>query len=283
MRIAILITSYNRKDKTSACLKSIYEQLLPLGVELHIFLTDDNSEDGTSNHIKSNFPKVHLFKGTGELFWAGGMRYTWNKAKVSKPTFYFLLNDDTILKKDAVRTLIDTHKDWLNRREKQAIIIGSTIDDKGKISYGGWKLKNKFGPKSKAVYNEISPMPCDLGNANIMLVPKEIEEKIGILSESYTHGIADYDYTLNAKRNGFAVVVAPGVLGSCVDDHGKNWKPSSSKLSERIQYLYSPKGLAYNEYLTFIKRHFPLHLPSAMLKLWLKTLFPFIYENFKTN
>ncbi len=114
-----------------------------------------------------------------------------------------------------------------------------------------------------------------------MMVPREVVKKIGILSADYTHSIADFDYTLRAKKAGFNVVVAPGILGHCTDDHGNNWKSSGVSLKDRIRYLKSPKGLAYKEYLHFIKLHFPSHLPVAFFKLWLKTLFPVVWDKFK--
>jgi GT2 family glycosyltransferase len=116
-----------------------------------------------------------------------------------------------------------------------------------------------------------------------MLVPREIVRKIGILSEDYTHSIADFDYTLKAKKAGFKAVVVPGILGYCTDDHGNNWKSANVSLRDRIKYLKSPKGLAYEEYLHFIKKHFPSHLPEAFIKLWLKTLFPALWDKFKRS
>jgi len=45
--------------------------------------------------------------------------------------------------------------------------------------------------------------------------------------------------------------------------------------------LYSVKGLAYKQYLHFIRKHFPLYLPQAWLSLWLKTIFPFLLKKDK--
>ena len=52
-----------------------------------------------------------------------------------------------------------------------------------------------------------------------MWVPKEVVNKIGPLAEGYVHGVADYDYTLRARKAGLPVLIAPGYLGSCTDDH----------------------------------------------------------------
>ena len=281
MKIAVLLTTFNRREKTVACLQSLRAQSLPPGVQLEVFLTDDASADGTVAAVKSTYPEANVFQGTGFLYWAGGMRHTWTQALEHKPDFYLLLNDDTVLNETAIEVLLNQ---YLNQKKTiaDAICIGSTCDNQsGEISYGGWKLSTKGRWKSNRIHSPTNFMECDFGNANIMLVPQAVVEKIGILADHFTHSLADYDYTLKAKKAGFRVLVAPGFLGSCVDDHGRNWKSANTTLKERIQYLKSPKGLAYKEYLRFIRDHFPLSYPSAFVKLWMKTFFPFIWDTLK--
>ena len=280
MKIAVLLTTFNRRQKTLACLDSLRAQILPAGSKLEIFLTDDASADGTSAAVKEHFPEVHVFNGTGHLYWAGGMRYTWRNAIQHNPDYYLLLNDDTMLKKDAIAALLEASQS--QEGPVSAISIGSTCDDRsGNISYGGWRLSSKKYWKSQRIHSQTSVMDCDFGNANIMLVPAEVVKKIGILADHFTHSLADYDYSLKAKKAGFGIKVAPGFLGSCTDDHGNNWKSQNTKLKERIAYLKSPKGLAYKEYLRFIRDHFPLSYPSAFCLLWMKTFFPFMWDVFK--
>lgn len=282
MTIAALLATYNRKDKTITCLESLKKQELPQNTGVQVFLTDDASSDGTSETVKACFPEVKIYKGTGLLFWAGGMRNSWGEALASKPDYYLLLNDDTVLTDNAVSELIKYCTSQTRGDMSPPICIGSTMDTQtGEISYGGKKLRSKSRIANDKVFSKTDLMECDLGNANIMLVPRQVVEKIGILSKAFTHSLADYDYTLRAKKAGFKVMVVPGVLGYCTDDHGRNWKSNDVTLKERIRYLKSPKGLAYNEYLNFIKEHFPLHLPSAFLKLWMKTLFPFVWDHLK--
>ena len=50
MRICILMTCFNRKQKTLNCLKSLYNslRLSSTAHQCDIYLTDDNSVDGTS-------------------------------------------------------------------------------------------------------------------------------------------------------------------------------------------------------------------------------------------
>ena len=282
MNIAILITTFNRKEKTVSCLAQLQQQQLPPQTHLSVYLTDDASKDGTAEAAQTAFPGIHIFKGNGSLYWAGGMRKSWQEAVKDNPDFYLLINDDTTLYNHAISSVLQTYQDAWHQFKKPAICVGSTLDSaSGKRSYGGRKLSSPKKIINYMVENNESLAECDLGNANIMLVPREIVEQTGILSEAYTHGIADYDYTLSAKKKGFPIVVAPGILGLCDDDHGNSWKPQNTKLAERIRYSFSPKGLAYNEYLYFIKKHFPLHYPVAFGKLWLKTLFPVLWDTIK--
>lgn len=280
MRIAVLLATFNRKEKTLSCLESLYGQLIPENTEFGVFLTDDNSSDGTRSAVAKAYPSVNIFKGSGNLFWAGGMRNSWREALKTGPDYFLLLNDDTRLQKYAVRELLKYYE--LHGTSPHAIAIGSTLDAaNNEISYGGRKLYQQHKVQSYSAFSETEYIECDLANANIMLVPREIVERIGILSERYTHSIADFDYTLRAKKAGFKAVLIPGVLGNCVDDHGNNWKSAAVSLKDRIRYLKSPKGLAYKEYMEFIKIHFPSHVPEAFVKLWLKTLFPVLWDKFK--
>ncbi|WP_421799213.1 glycosyltransferase family 2 protein [Haliscomenobacter sp.] len=282
MKIAVLLATYNRKDKTLTCLSNLKDQEIPNDLDLEVFLTDDASSDGTTQAILEQYPDTHVYHGNGRLFWAGGMIHSWTNALSSNADYYLLLNDDTFLQRDTVRIMLQSCIDHYAKHGQQAITVGTTKDPNSEeITYGGRKLYSKYQPKSYRVQPQAHSIECDMANSNIMLVPAEIVAKIGILSKEFTHAIADFDYTLRAKKAGFSVIVAPGILGFCANDHEKNWKSGQVKLSERVKYLYSVKGLAYKEYLLFIKKHFPLNLPASFLKLWVKTLFPIVYDLFK--
>jgi GT2 family glycosyltransferase len=283
MKIAVLLATYNRLNKTIACLESLEAQVLPEGVQVDVHLTDDASPDGTATAVNDRFPGVQVYHGNGSLFWAGGMRNSWRRALEQPADYYLLLNDDTVLNENALAVLLNSSTADGIPASTPAICVGSTVDSRtGKISYGGRILTSKRKWNSgRLIYSETAYIKCDVANANIMLVPHGIVNKIGILSDVYTHGLADYDYSLQAAKAGFDVLVAPGFLGTCTDDHGNNWKSQKTGLKERIKYLKSPKGLAYSEYLRFIRIHFPLSYPTAFCKLWMKTFFPFVWDTFK--
>ena len=281
LRIAALITSFNRKSCTLRCVEHILAQNCSQ-VRTDIFLVDAGSSDGTVEEISEKYPSVNCMVAQG-LYWAGGMREAWKKAAESgEYDFFWLLNDDTVIYPDALESLLSARDEVLLQSGKEAICVGPVCDpDSGEQSYGGRKLCGGRRFKSVPVPPDGELKDCELGNANIMLVPRGIYESIGGLSPDYTHGIADYDYTLTAVEKGFGCVIAREFCGECIDDHGHNWLPQSEPLGRRIEYLYSPKGLACKEYLHFLSVHFPFEVVPAFLKLWAKTLFPIIWTRLK--
>ncbi len=286
-KLAVLITSFNRKENTLACIQSIYDQVNP-NVEYKIFLTIDGSTDGTHTAVEATFPEVQLFFGDGNLFWAGGMRFCFDRIKQSGGEFdyYLLLNDDTVLFNNAFNGLL---KDFQSLPSKESIIVGSTQGKNARLennfTYGGKILLNKYNSKSKFVLpNKKTPQICHLGNANIMLIPNLVIKRIGFLSTQFTHGIADYEYTLRARKNKINSYISSDYLGICHigDNQIYTWKSTTkSTLKERIDYLHSVKGLAYKEYMIYIKKYFPYYYPQSFIMLWAKTLFPVFWEKFK--
>jgi len=283
--LAVLITCHNRRDKTLACLSSLYDADLPDDYLFEVFLVDDGSTDGTGYAVHENFPMVNVFNADGNLFWAGGMRLAWENAlNKKKYDAFLLLNDDVLLKEDCIDRLIETHLNSLKEIGSGGIYIGSTSDhNSASTTYGGSVIThNGLIMKSKKITPTDKPQICHFANANIMWVCSDVVAKIGIFDEKFTHGIADYDYTLIAHEHNLPVWVSSGICGICNNDNGNNWKSSTNTtLKDRINYLRSPKGLAYNEYLYYIHKHFPLFYPYSFCMLWLKTLFPFFWDQLK--
>jgi len=282
--IAVLLTCHNRKEKTLACLTSLYAAELPDGYDFEVYLVDDGCTDGTGEAISIKFPSINIVEGDGNLYWAGGMRLAWKTAmKVQNYDAYLLINDDVILGADFLHNFIDTEKFSIVTTGMKGIYTGATREkNSDKITYGGARIKSNHIIATFENLNPTQyPQPCDMANANILWVGKEVINKIGIFDERFTHGIADYDYSLSARKNDIPVFLAPNICGVCTDDHGNNWMSSEVPLKKRIGYLKSPTGLAYKEYLYYIRKHFPLYFPCSFALLWLKVLFPGAWERYK--
>lgn len=285
--IAVLLSSYNRKEKTTNCLKSFYNAIEKSdpGIKYDIYLVDDGSTDGTSLELKQHFPCVRVINGTGNLFWARGMRLAWETALTTNNEYdsFLLLNDDVVLSEHFINDIMYTHNFSLKNYHQPGIYVSSTQDPVNlKISYGGIIIKRKGIKVSKTIIKPSDiPIPCSMSNANILMVTKAVVKSIGIFDAKYIHQFADYDYTYTASEKGIPLLICPGIGGYCINDHGNNWLSANSSFKERIKYLYSPKGLGYKEQLYYLKKNFKYQLPYYFIMLWLKTLFPIIWDRFK--
>lgn len=109
MTMAVLLSCFNRREKTLACLKALFGQNRPSGCSLEVFLTDDASTDGTVEAVRNLFPAARVLAGTGSLYWNGGMRLSFEEALKGDYDYYLWLNDDTLLDPGALTAMLHTH------------------------------------------------------------------------------------------------------------------------------------------------------------------------------
>jgi len=286
-RIAVLLTSYNRKENTLKCLGSLQTAITRLSQNMHfdIFLVDDGSTDGTSVSIAKSFPEVKIINGSGNLFWSGGMRLAWQTSlsEIIDYDGYLLLNDDVVLQKDFFEKILITHEYSLKKFGTSGIYSCATKDPViQNVSYGGGIIKKiLFFKKLKKILPGEEPQVINIANANILLVTKNVVEKVGIIDEHYIHRFGDYDLTLRASKQNIPVLLCPGIGGFCSKNKIGFWMPQKSSLRERINYLYHPLGLSYNEQIYYLRKHFKFQLPYYFIMLWMKTLFPVLWKVFK--
>ncbi len=290
MHIAVIITCHNRKEKTLHCLTNLFEAKKAYGhneVRLAVFLTDDGCTDGTAEAVDQIFDRheIHIIKGDGSLYWAGGMRAAWREALKEKKRwdYYLLVNDDTYAFDNLFTEMIEAHRYCLRTFKRPGLYSGVTCaqGQPNVITYGGdredWLCRlHRMKPNGQ-------PQLVDEANANLLLVPAMIVDEIGIFYEGYVHGSADYDYSRLARRNNIPVLITAHTCGECEYDHDSMRQEAkklfSMNLSERRRYLNSPLH-SDPEYLLYIRRNMPLRLPITLLLRKTRLYFPHIYYVF---
>lgn len=278
--IAVLLTCHNRKEKTINCLKSLYRaiELESDEIKFDVYLVDDGSTDGTDQAVRQRFPNVKVIKGSGDLFWCGGMRLAWAEAAKVNHDAYFWLNDDTILLPDAISTLVNTAMNIHIQKDREGLIVGSChATNSEKQTYGGRMKKNKDLFVTPGDY----PQKCDIINGNIVLVPRSIFEVLGNISSEFMHLGGDNDYGERAIKAGFEVWVAPGYQGVCDSHPYLPWADPTIPLRKRLQILHSPKGQQPYEVYIYARRHNKYFWPMDLIKLYFRVLFPEFHSKIK--
>jgi GT2 family glycosyltransferase len=252
--IAALLTCHNRKAKTLACLRHLFDQPLPPQTSLKVYLVDDGSTDGTSEEIRATFPSVHVIAGDGSLFWAEGLRLAWRYASKTDPDAYFWLNDDTFLYPGALAKLIET-ADLVPGQP--CIAVGSCQDPvTGRRTYGGERLQTGHPGKLAAVDSAPAEAKrCDTFNGNCVLITKKAFQLLGPI-RAFKHSMGDTDYGLRATQLGIPVILTPGYLASCQNNPvAGSWMDLALPRTKRFRLLMGRKGLPPSDWWRFLWQH----------------------------
>lgn len=246
-RVAVLLTCFNRKEKTVRCLNSLFESLLPVDVQLNVYLVDDGSTDGTATFIEEKYPFVKIIKGNGELYWNRGMHLAWKVASKSQFDYYLWLNDDVVLYNSALEEMFDCYK-----ISNGNVIVSGVIEtkDKKKVLYGGYdENKEKIVPHGQM--RKITFL-----NGNFVLVPMSVFEVLGNLDSHFHHDLGDVDYGFRARKKHLQVLTSRLPVGYGEPNEYCRERLNNSNLVQRFKKLYSPLGANPSLIFYYRKKHF---------------------------
>ncbi len=280
-KVAVLMTCFNRKEKTLSCLKQIYSQSGLENVELDVYLVDDGSTDGTGDAVANSYPIVKILDGAGDLYWNGGMNLAWKAAVNEGYDYYMWANDDVSLLPDAFLTMFDSLRVGEKECGSKPVVIGCFSESNNKQhAYGGFIVKKSiWGISTKRIIPTGKITRCDTFNGNLVLIPDEVVKKIGFLDDRYTHAFGDKDYGYRCMEENIAMFITPDYIGEC----GRNsiegsWHDPSVSLRVRYKRLISPTGLPPGDYFYSFKKNSNLFAGGiALLKLFARLLVPGIW------
>ena len=258
IKIAAILTCFNRKEKTIACIEQLKNQVSH-GVDLSVIVTDDGSTDGTADAISKRWNDVTVLFGDGNLYWTRGMRLAMDFAMVQKVDFIWWVNDDTMMDSDALSRMLSVFTDKKTSESDAPIIVGAIRDEKSqKLTYGGFLHTNPVIHPLRFQFLPVSDTPqrCDVFNGNCVLIPAKVVETIGPLDTASIHSTGDFEYALRARKFGFEAWVVPNYVGRCSRNPEKGtWKDMSLSLLKRYKLLFSTKGIPVSQRFHYYKKH----------------------------
>jgi GT2 family glycosyltransferase len=276
-RICALITCFNRREKTIACLDALAASAGFNAGQLHAVLVDDGSTDGTAQAVRERFPWVQVLQADGALFWCRGMHLAFETAMRAEFDAYLWLNDDTMLQPDALSRLRDASLALERISGAPVIVVGSTVDAMtGALTYGGERRPSRLAPlRIERVQPATSPQRCDSMTGNIVLISAEAARRVGNIDPVFEHSMGDTDYALRANKLGVQVWVDAGVHGTCSYNSAQGtWCDASQPLRRRWKDMMSRKGLPWRSWLAMTRRHagplWPLYFALPYVKVVLQ-------------
>nr|WP_144710138.1 glycosyltransferase family 2 protein [Curtobacterium pusillum] len=249
----MIMTVFNRRELTLNCLRMLHGQEgLERIFDLHVWVLDDGSTDGTAEAIRREFPRaVTVLRGSGDQYWSSGMATAQRAAVETDPDFLLWLNDDVELVSNAIRSLLATYSLC------EGVVIGAVSSKaSGATTYSGFRRVGRRPGQLSQVDPLEAPQRVDTINGNIVLIPRRVYYALGTVEPRFAHAYGDWDYGYRAKRSGIELYLAPGYLGFCERNSvSGTWLDSDVPRIDRARRLFGRKGFPVRSHALFLARH----------------------------
>ena len=248
MKLSVIVVSFNTRDLTLSCLKSIEKS--GFRGKLEVVVVDNASTDGSVEAIQSSFqyggqakfkvqsynPKIKIIRNKENVGFAKANNQGTRKAKGG---YILLLNSDTEVKRGSLDKLVE----FVAGKEDGVVVGARLLNGDGTVQesvmhlptlgraieefwLGRKRWFGKYVPKSKG------PVEVEAVVGAAMLVPKKVIDKVGLLDERYFFYFEDLDYCRRVRCAGFKVYYLPAA--AAVHYHGASGKGQEAKMQRRL-------------------------------------------------
>ena len=206
--VTIVIPNYKGKEYLFSCVKSLYEKDQ---TEKKILIIDNASNDGSIEEVVKEYPEVECVMLDKNYGFCRAVNIGIEKTDTA---YVILLNNDTVIKDNYVKYLLDSIKKDPNIFSVEPKMIQyhdpSKIDSAGTYYNAlGWAYA--YGKdKSVKKYNNIRKIFAACGGASIYR--KKVFEEIGMFDEKHFAYLEDIDVGFRAKIYGYKNVYCPSAM-----------------------------------------------------------------------
>ena len=207
--IAVIIATWNYPE-IDRCLVSLRKEQ-KIYRSMSIIVVDNASENNEGKRIKKKFPGVYLIQNNKNYGFAKGNNIGIKYAiKNLKPDYFLLLNNDTEVKKNAIKNMIE----FAESKSDAGIVGCKLLYPSGRIQHaGGWIKPYGMGhygnhEEDRGQYNKTKEVDYVTGAA--FLIKKEVIEKIGLLDEGFSPFFREeVDFCFRARKAGYRLFYFP--------------------------------------------------------------------------
>ena len=212
-QLSIMVISYNTREETLECLRSVFDQ--NLGIDLEVIVLDNKSTDGSADAIEQEFgDQVTLIRSEENLGFAGGNNAT---AKIATGEYLLLLNPDTVILDHGIDKLME----FAEERPEARIWGSRTVFRDRSINPSYWKfmsvtsltlqvlgLNSMFrksricNPESMSLWTKNEEDSVDWITGCFMLLKKSFWEELNGFSPIYFMYGEETDLCLRAIKRG---------------------------------------------------------------------------------
>jgi N-acetylglucosaminyl-diphospho-decaprenol L-rhamnosyltransferase len=265
--VSVVIVSYNTREMTCACIKSVLDQADNL--EQEVIVLDNASSDGSADAIAERFSTVRLIRSSDNLGFGKGNNVA---ARGARGEYILLLNPDTLVLDNAIGRLLD----FAGRKPEAKMWGGKTLfADKSLNPASCWAFMSLwsimanaigfsvmfpksplFNPEAYAGWDRSTEREVDLITGCFLMVKRAFWNELNGFDEKFYIYAEEADLCYRAREFGARPMVTP--TAQIVHYGGASETVRAGKLIR----LWSGKA-------TFLHKHWPrgkARLGVALLK-----------------
>lgn len=275
MNVVISILHFENEKDTIACLNSILDQELN-SIEIKTYVLDNGSQKkfviDEKKYEKINLTLLRSDTNTG---FTGGHNRIYDKVSDTKFDSLLLLNNDSLLRKDTIKELVnglddhsigavvpkiyftkgkEFHNDRYNENDRGSVIWFAG----GKIDWGNVQsLHIGVNEVDTGQFDNVSEI--DFATGACLLVRRKVIEKIGLFDEKYFLYYEDADFSVRIRNSGYKILYYPKAV------LWHNNAGSSSSGSELHDYYLTRNRMLFG--MKYAPSSVKIHLLKESLRL----------------
>lgn len=271
-KVYIIVLNWNNYHDSKTGIESLLKADYP---NKQIVVVDNASTDNSGILLREDFPDLLFIYNAENLGFARGCNVGIRAALQDKDAAYVLLfNNDAEATPNFLQKAVEVAES-----DKNIGLVGGKIlrsPECKKIWYAGgyvdvWRCQGVtrgWGEIDRGQYDRGEEV--DFVTGALMLIRREVLEKVGLLPEEYFFGVEEFDYSVAVKRAGYSLYYVPDFLVYHRGDgsHG-NYDP-------KYAYIY------YRQKLIFMEKY----LPKGLFPFWkiaFKLYGKFIFKPLRTK
>lgn len=249
----VILLNWNGLEDTLACLESL-ERVDRSGLDLHILLVDNHSEQDPGPIVAARHPAVEVVRMGQNLGFTGGNNYGMRRALEAGAAYVLLLNNDTLVDPGFLQALVGYARG--QGRLGAAGPLTCFADNPERICWAGSQLTVATGyahilhlgrPRSSLV--GVAPYGVDMVSGTCMLLSAAVLREVGLFDDSYFAYYEDADLSLRIRGAGYETVCVPGSLIWHRESASTRRGLSEGRVSPFKHYLF------VRNRIRFVRRH----------------------------
>ena len=269
-RILIMLPVHNRRATTELFLRCLLAQSY---TNWHLLLIDDGSRDGTADMTRALVQSLTVLTGNGNWWWGGALHkaYRWLKHHAEHhQDLVLIINDDTEFGPEFLTSAVAAMR-------PRSLLLAQLYTRDGQFEEAGvswdWAAFNWKGVKSD------EKVDC-FSTRGLFLWARDFSRIGGFHPILLPHYLSDYEFTMRAKRKGYALISDHSVrlrYNETLSGFRDADQPTVRQYLRRNLSIKSANNPVYWTSFIFLSAP-PRHIPRSVAVIWKRFLLPIITQ-----